>query len=327
MKKIIFLLFITTIITFSCRNNKKSEDLDLVQLNGVAENINKNLQQISKDLKEVTLYATYNIPYNNPVAWDDAGYTKKNQYPFTPGQKNSSAIYLPENKTLNAHLKKIIVHSKRMDSLFIKFVNDNSFVQQVYFLDTTSFLRIYPFTDVSRCFSKSIELTNRLPYQKVYHNPFIEEESYWVETPYADLYGHGWIISCVEPVYYREQFIGILSADIPIKNFLQKYFQSPSEILILTDKKGNVICTTPQGSKRFNIPIYREFIYYKPVTRDILMYNSPSLAKHENKRLRNAINKILEGSCKENFYINSEKYTIYQAKIKETNWLLLKIIY
>ena len=327
MKKTIILFFITTLITLSCCKNKESKDLNYIQLNQIAKNMNADLEHISNDMNDLTLILNHNISFDKPVKWDASYLKKNNTHYFIPYQEKSSAIYLPDHVSLNDHIKKMIINSEEMNSLFIKFIHDNVFVQQIYFLDTNSFLRIYPYTDVYQYLTQPIELKSLLPYQKVNQKPFIEDQSYWVETPYADPYGRGWIISCIEPVYYHDEFIGILSADIPVKKFLEKYFKDQTQILILTDNKGNVICTTQPGCKQFNIPAYRDFSYYKPVTQNILMYNSPPLAKHQNKGMREAIHKLLKNSFKENFYVDRKKHTIYKAEIKETNWLLLKIIY
>ncbi|MGM0503004.1 MAG: cache domain-containing protein [Bacteroidota bacterium] len=328
MKKPIYFFFIITIITLPCCKNKKSEDSNFTHLNQLAKNINTELQNTAKDISDLTLILKYKIPFNKPVTWDSTAYhVKSNRYYFTPDQKKTSSIYLPENVSLNNNLKKMIINSEVMDSLFIKFMHDNDFVQQIYFLDTNSFLRIYPSTDVYNHLDKPFDLTKLLPYQKVYRKPFIEDQSYWIETPYADFYGRGWIISCIEPVYYHDQFIGILAADIPVYNFLKKYFSNKPQILILTDDKGNVICTTQQGSKRLNIPMHQELSYYKPANLNLLQYNSPSLTKHQDKSIRNAVHKILEGSVKEFFHLDGHKHTIYKTEIEETNWLLLKIIY
>ena len=108
-----------------------------------------------------------------------------------------------------------------------------------------------------------------------------------------------------------------------IKN---KYLSSDTELLLLTDFEGNIICCTREAAKVINIPLTREFRYYKPVTETIFMYNNPSLKNHPNKNLRKAVNSLLSGKNKETFFNNNKKYTIYKSQIKETDWLLLKII-
>ncbi|MEE4197733.1 MAG: PDC sensor domain-containing protein [Bacteroidales bacterium] len=328
MKKIICLFFIAAIITLSGCKDKEGKELKYTQFKQLANKINTDLQKISSDIKDLTLTFKYKIPFDNSVEWDNKKYTlKNNQLIYTPDQKQSSAIYFPINRSLTDSLKNLIVNSEQMDSLFIRFMDNHDFVRQIYFLDPHSFLRIYPYTEFPGCFSSPKDLTQRFPYQKACHKPFLNEKSYWVCNPYADLLGQGWVISCVEPLYYHDRFLGIVAVDIPVKNILQKYFNHPTQRLILTNKKGEVICTTPNGAKKLNIPMYREFSYYEPLTQNTLMYHSPSLANHQNKKIQKAIQNLLDGSLEENFFIDGKKHTIYKAEITETNWLLLKIIY
>lgn len=327
MKKYIYLLLIALLfILISCKN-KQEEDLNLKHLDQIAKSINKELKHISEDLEAFTFSLRYKIPFDQPVKWDNQKYHKnKNLFYYSSFSEQASAIYLPGNTNLNTGIKRIIVNSQRLDSIFVTFIRENVFVNQIYFLDTNSFLRIYPYIDVAKYFTQPINLKKFLPYQQVSHKPLLENNSYWINTPYADPYGRGWIISCVEPVYYRDEFIGILSADVNLKNILNEYFSSFSQILLLTDQHGNVICTTRPGCKLLGIPQYKEFNYHKPVTKNILIYNYPSLSDHQNKSFRNAINKLLADKNITDFNMGGEKYTIYKSTIKETNWLLLKII-
>jgi hypothetical protein len=327
MKKFIYLFFLSVLlINLSCKN-KEGKDLNIKHLNQVAKNINSDLQNTSMDLQNLAFFLKYKVPFDDAVSWDNTNYHRKSHpFYFATYKEKASAIYLPGNIKLTEEIKKRIINSEILDSLFIKFINDNVFVHQIYFLDNHSFLRIYPYIDIARYFTDLVNLKEFLPYQKVKQKPLLEDNSYWVETPYADPYGRGWIVSCVEPVYYRDEFIGIIAADIPLKNLLQEYFRNHSQILILTDQEGNVICNTKKGSKLFNIPGFKEFHYHKPVTKNILIYNSPPLAEHQDKSVRKAIKKLLGGDIKAHFYLDGKKYTIYKAEIKETNWLLLKII-
>ncbi|MFO7827064.1 MAG: hypothetical protein R6V23_00465 [Bacteroidales bacterium] len=327
MKKNICLLFLVFVVLFNSCNNKQEDDLNLKHLDQISKNINQELKHISNDLENLTFSLRYKIPFDQPVEWDQKIYHKnKNLFYYSSFSENASAIYLPGNIKLNTDIKKIIVNSQNLDSIFLNFIKEHVFVNQIYFIDTNSFLRIYPYIDIAKYFTKPINLKNFLPYQKVSHKPLLENKSYWINSPYADPYGRGWIISCVEPVYYRDEFIGILSADITLKTLLSEYFSSASQILLLTDQKGNVICTTRLGCKLLGIPQHREFIYSKPVTENILIYNYPSLSDHQNKNVRNAMDKLLSDKNIADFTLDGKKYTIYKSIMKETNWLLLKII-
>jgi CMP-N-acetylneuraminic acid synthetase len=95
---------------------------------------------------------------------------------------------------------------------------------------------------------------------------------------------------------------------------------------MLTNSAGKLICCTKEASKIVDIPVLREFQYFKPVTENIYTFNNPSLILHKNKGFRDAIKSLLTGKSKEVFYMENKKYTIYRSYIKETDWQLFKII-
>ena len=92
------------------------------------------------------------------------------------------------------------------------------------------------------------------------------------------------------------------------------------------NNEGKVICSTKEASKITNIPQFRDFQYFRSVTKDIFIFNTPPLTKHKNKNFKKAINSLFSGKVKEEFYTENNKYTIYKSHIAETNWFLLKII-
>ncbi len=327
MKRLVLCILISSIIFLSCNNNS-SNDLNFQHLEHVAACINNDLTSVKNDIINLASAVQYKIPF-----YKDLNETLSDRYYIHPGEilyyTNStiqSAAYLPANKNLTPQLKKLIKNSELLDTFFVNTLINNPLLSQVYFLDTNSFLRIYPYIDVVSYLKSSIDLTRLNSYQTVKNQPFIQDRAYWANQPFADPYGRGWIVSCIEPIYYREQFIGMISGDITLRSIKNKYLSSDTELIILTDHSGKIICCTKEAAKITNVPPIREFQYYKPVTEDIYAFDNPSLLNHKNKKFKNAVKSLLSGKNKAVFYIDSKKYTIYKSQIRETNWLLLKII-
>jgi hypothetical protein len=156
--------------------------------------------------------------------------------------------------------------------------------------------------------------------------PFHDDNVYWIKQPFADPLGRGWVISCTEPIYYRDNFLGNITADITLKGLKEKFFFSDTQLLLMTDSDGKMICCTKEAAKLIDIPLLREFQYFKPVTKDIFTFNHPSLVHHKNNNFRNAMKTLLTGKDKASFFMENKKYTIYKSYIKETNWILFKIV-
>ncbi len=81
-------------------------------------------------------------------------------------------------------------------------------------------------------------LTNLISFKLQKETIHARQSAYWTNQPFADPYGRGWILSCVEPIYYRDQFIGILSGDIRLHSMKNKYFSSSTEITLIIDNEG-----------------------------------------------------------------------------------------
>ena len=326
MKKVLLVTLIFFFI-FSCKKDKDS-DTNLMHIHNLSSKINEDLKEISHNIIELANKVQISIPFESPASksFEKTYYYKKYQILYTKFNENYSAVYFPANKAIDQTLKNRIINTERLDQLFYEFTNLNALVEQVYFLDTNSFLRIYPYINVINYLSGSIDLTKLCAYKSVEKAPFNDIKSYWLNKPYADPYGRGWIVSCMQPIYYRDHFKGIISGDISINSLRSKYFSSNNESLFLLDSDGKLIISTKEAGKIINAPVFKEYQYFKPVESDVFMNSSPILIDHQNKSLTKAIENLMKDKTQEEFNINNKKYKIYRAYIPETNWYLFKII-
>jgi len=326
MRKLAHISLIILLFASSCRNSNE-KDINLIHLNNIAECINNDLISIKKEVVQLTNEFQYKIPFNNASERKLSDtYYEKHGVLYTDYLKNRSAVYFPSFSSITPCQKQIIANTEKMDTFFIHAVENSLLLSQVYFIDTNSFLRIYPYTDVINYLKNPVDLRSLAAYKLVENQPFIENQCYWLSEPVADPYGRGWVISCVNPVYYRDKFIGAVAGDIQLRNLENKYFSSNNILMVLTTSDGRIICSTSECSKITKIPIYKEFQYYKPISEDIFITHKTSLLEHKNKTIRKTFKVLLGGKSKEDFYYNNKKYTIFKSHIKETGWYLFKII-
>jgi len=327
MKIFFFIILAVSSILCSCKK-KQTEDINLQHVEHIAKCINSDLCSIKDNIYSLASELQYKIGFDKKIT------TFPNEkYSYNSGEvllcsckETNSSVYYPADRTLTNQLKKIIINSEKLDTFFTNSINKNPLLSQIYFLDTNSFLRIYPQINVTNYLRSSVDLKNLISYQTVKRKALIHDKAYWINHPFVDPYGRGWIISCIEPIYYRDCFIGILSGDIRMHSLKEKYFSSGTESILLIDQKGKIICCTKEAGKIISIPQLREYQYFKPVTENIFIYNNLTITEHINKKVRKAIKSLLSGGNKDSFFIDNKKYTIYKSHIRETDWLLLKII-
>lgn len=313
-------------VIFSCNN--KEIDANLKHLNHVANKINCDLESISSDLIDLAYKIEHSVPFQDEVSENlfDSYSLSKNNILYTIFSNDNSAVYFPAKEEISKSLKNQIIQTEKLDLFFREIVKSNTLISQVYFLNTYSFLRIYPYIDVTNYLKNSLNLTQLITYNSIKNKPFNSRKAYWINNPFADPYGRGWVISCAEPLYYRDHFKGIISIDLSLKSIKSKYFSSNTESLFLLNGEGKLIAFTKEAGKALNAPAYKEFQYYKPVEEDIFIYNSPSLLNHQNKSIKKAIKNLLDDKTNEDFYVDNKKYKIYKSYIPITDWYIFKII-
>jgi hypothetical protein len=326
MIKRLFIFVLIVLFSFAC-NHKQEEEENLKQINAIAFDLNKDLSNLRQDLAFVTNSLCYKIPYDKSsnIKFEKKYNLLNKNVLSSENKKNSSSIYYPTDIKLTESCKKFIIHSEEFDSLFKETLENNSILSQIYFLKNSSFLRIYPSIDIEKYILPGTDLLQLLTYKSVNSKPFKEKDAIWINTPFADPYGRGWVISCTEPVYYRDGFIGVLSADISISNIRSNYLSSNEDVLLLANSNFELIACTKEGTRFLNIPQFREYQYYKPVTQDLFLFEHSFLLEHKNKGFQSAIQDLKSGENCAYFYLNKKRHAIYASIINETDWYILKI--
>lgn len=327
MKKLIIFIIVFSVISFSCVKQKKHAEAE-ENLARIAAGINKSLTKLRLDIEELTSELNYKIPYHeefNSDFWKNYSFDKENNL-IANKSSNKSAIYLSNKVTLNDSLMRFIINSESYVDLFKSVLEQNILLAQIYFQKSNSFLRIYPYIEVSNYTSSDFNVLKTITYQTVKNKPHIKNRAYWIDKPFADPYGRGWILSCSEPIYYRDNYIGIVSGDISINELRLNYFSSNSDIVILVNRNFQLIAATRDGEKFLNIPAYRDYQYYKPIIDNAYLYTHSYVTEHESDGFKKAINEIRLGKKESSFYLNNKKHILISEQIQETGWYVLQII-
>lgn len=326
-KQLLFIIFLISIISFSCTKQQKIEESKAI-LKSLGNKINTDLTNLRQDIEELTNNLSYKIPYYSDFDFDfnQKFYSDNHKNLINCNSKANSAIFLSNDVILSDSLKKFIANSEAFDSLFKQVLEKNILISQIYFLKKNSFLRIFPYIDIEKHIAGNFDLLNTITYKLSSDKPFIEHHAYWLDKPFADPFGRGWVLSCSEPVYYRNNYQGIVCGDISINELKLNYLSSNNDIIILVNRNLELIAATKEGEKFLNIPAYREFQYYKPILENINLYSHAFVKEHNSEGFKKALGEMQSGKMQSNFYLNNTKYTLISEQINETGWYILQIV-
>jgi hypothetical protein len=325
-------LVLLAVFFFSC---KQSPKFDLAKeheaLQKQAENINNDFLKIRLEVDSLVtgiakLYERQNEILPNI---DKKKYQLADNGVFTkPIDDGGSAIFVSGFYPVNESIKKIVYFTEPIDQDFKALVNNYPEIVQVYYNDKHSINRIYPYFDVLSQYEAKMDIPNFNFYYLAdeKHNP--EKKSLWLEEPYVDPAGRGWMVSAIAPVYFRDSLVGVPGIDVTINLVAKRYLpEKPESMTMIIDNSGAIVAAQEGAINLLSFPPLFDHKYIETIKQDTYRKDSYNLALSKEINVRNIAVEILQNkkSVAET-EINGEKITIIAATIPELNWHLLEIL-
>lgn len=214
-----------------------------------------------------------------------------------------------------------------LDPLMIAAVQTQPEIVQVYFNDRESVARIYPYFDVTTLFEPGTDVQrfNFYYLADAQHNPY--RTAVWVNEPYVDPAGRGWLISAIAPVYVDDQLQGVAGIDITLHRITRRYLADPEKRLVLVDSRGLVIATESKAAKILQLPPLLDHKYIETIKSDTFRSEDFNLLQSPNRAVRAAAVQIIkEKQPAIDIIIDRQKFSILTATIDELDWTLWQIV-
>jgi PBP1b-binding outer membrane lipoprotein LpoB len=331
MKQYIALVFLTLFFS-SCNHSPKfnlAEEQNSLQQQAV--NINKDFRKIRMEVDSLVTSIAKLYEQQNEIipGIDKKKYQLANNGVFTkPIDDGGSAIFVSGYYPINEDIKKVVYFTEPIDQDFKALVNNYPEIVQVYYNDKSSINRIYPFFDVLSQYEAKMDIPSFNFYYlaDTKHNP--EKKSLWIEEPYVDPAGRGWMVSAIAPVYFRDSLVGVPGIDVTINLIAKRYLpEKPESMTMIIDNFGAIVAAQEGAINLLSFPPLFDHKYIETIKQDTYRKDSYNLALSKEINVRNIAVEILQN--KKNLTeteINGEKITVIAADIPELNWHLLEIL-
>ncbi len=174
-------------------------------------------------------------------------------------------------------------------------VRDAPEVAQVYFNDRHSMNRIFPPFDVLSQYEAKMNIPefNFYYLADAKHNP--ERRTVWVDEPYVDPAGRGWMVSCIAPVYVGDTLEGVVGLDVTVGDIVERYLQPPSRAWVLIDRRGVVVAATEAAIRAFDMPPLTDHRYVNTVKSDRYRSDDYNVLRSPNAGVRRLAEDVMNG--------------------------------
>lgn len=310
--------------------NEKDDRNDTCKTREVIESTALSFRQTMRTLEEAVIEGSEKIQaIREPEARQSALDKIDKQRYYTDEEGIFQSVYIEDGSTgfatgfkpLDQNLKNNLMATETLNEYFEELLNRFPFVTQVYYNDVESFTRIYPAFSTEGMIGANMDMT---AYNFLNEAVRDRDDVKFINTPYIDPAGKGWVVSMVKAVEYEGELIGAFGVDLSV-DMLQRLLIVKNGMLIVNEY-GDVIALSEDMYQQAGLKVLKEHRYYSGVDRTILLPEDYNLNKSKILGLRqmwqgiimeNKVRGEIEFDSKECEYcsIEIEGYGIYLIHI------------
>ena len=224
-----------------------------------------------------------------------------NRYKFTPEgcyykavDDGGPALWVSGVLPVDLTVQRVAWATEGIDESLRAILRDMPAVTQAYYNDKHSLNRIYPPFDVLSQYEPKMDIPSFNFYYLAdgQHNP--ERKSVWVDEPYVDPAGRGWMVSCIAPVYLQDDLQGVVGLDVTVSGIVENYLQPAGRAWALVDRKGTIVAATEVAIEVLGMPPLTDHRYINTVKSDRYRSEDYNILQSPDARVRDLAAAVLQ---------------------------------
>ena len=324
------LIAFLALIALGCSPERKIDfEKHAQELEGISGKLESDFVKIRKEVEQVAGFTKSLYEKQDKTECRDTSIYKMSEQGvlYKVRDDGGSAVFVSGAVPVNQKIKDIVCFTEPLDSVFKEVVGKYPAVVQAYYNDRYNYNRIYPFFNVLNQYQPGLKIPEFNFYYLADegHNP--EKEGVWVNEPYVDPAGRGWMISAIAPVYYKQELVGVPGMDVTISTILDRYLTEGHENIFIVDKMGVMVLAKSHILNELNLPDFNEYKYFETIKADTYKKQNFNMLKHKSKEVRDAMAKIItNGQDKVSFKYENFNYYFLVDRVDELDWYVIKMI-
>jgi signal transduction histidine kinase len=245
---------------------------------------------------------------------------------YTTRDNGGAAVFYSGIQPVGPAQRDRVLRTARLDPLMRDIADAYPLVVQVYFSTSDSLHRIYPYVDVLSHLPPRMDPRDYSFYYKAdaAHNP--GRHVVWTEA-YVDPAGHGWMTSCIAPVYAGDVLEAVAGLDVTIEavreSVLDLHIPWGGYGLLVTEQ-GTILALPRAGEADFGLRELTRHDYTEKIRADHFKPEGFDLhARADLAVLARALDEAHAGQGR--FDVGGQRLVAW-AEIPQTGWKLLLVV-
>lgn len=237
------------------------------------------------------------------------------------------ALWISAAEPITESVIQVAHFTEALDPVFIEICRRLPEVGQIYYNDRHSLNRIYPWFDTIAQYPPRMVIPefNFYYLADAAHNP--ARRGVWVDEPYVDPAGRGWMVSALAPVYVDEVLEGVPGLDVTIAAIVERYLLEDDRALAVISRQGVLVAATELAIEQLEMPPIRDHKYLETVKLDTFKPDEYNVLKSTLRPVRALALEILgreRGTAR--VELKGELRTALYARVPELGWTVVEFV-
>jgi GAF domain-containing protein/methyl-accepting chemotaxis protein len=238
----------------------RAEEQLISTVTDAADQANRSLDatvsQVVNLASQLDLYHEEENTFGNGAYWNaEERMAQMGEGQYSNSQFDTSSVFVPSTKTLEDTLVRDLNTNIYLDFSAPFVLENNQQIESVYFTDLNGAIIYYPNIQLASVLPHDYDGTAQPSFRIA--TPLFNAggEPRW-SFPRQDPAGTGLIVSVSTPVYFNEEFIGVMAADFrleEIANNINSIQVGETGYAFLIDSDGHIIAMPPEGYEFFGL--------------------------------------------------------------------------
>ncbi len=238
-----------------------------------------------------------------------------------------AALWISAVVPVTEDVIRVAYFTEAVDPWLIDLCKRRPEISQAYFNDRHSLNRIYPWFDTIAQYPARMNIPEYNFYYlaDAQHNP--TRRGVWVDEPYVDPAGRGWMVSAIAPVYANDRLEGVPGLDLTIASIVGQYFSDEKRAIAVISSQGVLVAATEYAVQHLEMPPLKSHKYLETVKLDTFKPDEYNVTKSTLRNVRTMAQEIMSGKDEGSVKVElvGSAHTVHYAKVKEIGWWVLEI--
>lgn len=238
-----------------------------------------------------------------------------------------AALWISAAVPVTDAVTRVAYMTEAVDPWLIEICKLRPEVSQAYYNDRHSLNRIYPWFDTIAQYPARMNIPEYNFYYlaDAEHNP--ARRGVWVNEPYVDPAGRGWMVSAIAPVYAKGRLEGVPGLDVTIASIVGRYLVDDQRAIAVISSQGVLVAATESAIQHLEMPPLKSHKYLETVKLDTFQPDEYNILKSTVRTVRSLARDVMTGPDDGELHVElaGTAHTVRHAKVKELGWWVLEM--